>query len=63
MKSNSEYKRPVLYICDLEKAKAMGCTGASCALGMCKCTSKKEWAKKGEKGKPIVALACDYYLR
>ena len=46
--------RPV-YICD--PAKNTSCTKEGCMI--CRCTTKKEFAKTGENGKPIVAVRSD----
>ena len=49
--------RPV-YICD--PAKNTSCTKEWCMIfHLCRCTTKKEFAKTGENGKPIVAVRSD----
>ena len=49
--------RPV-YICD--PAKNTSCNKAGCMIfNYCRCTTKKEFAKTGENGKPIVAVRSD----
>jgi hypothetical protein len=53
-------KKKVVYICDPEKNHE--CTKERCFLngGPCRCTAFTDFAKTGEKSKPIVALATDY---
>lgn len=44
-------KNTVLYICDPSRAK--DCDQIGCRLGMCKCTSRPDWAALDKDGKPI----------
>lgn len=56
-------KHKPIYICDSEKAIASGhCNGFGCrVMDVCKCTTSVRFSKKGENGKPIVALASDLF--